>query len=73
MAVAELVLCAGAVVSGVFLSRYRRPGDARSGMASRGEAEQALGISQLRAGRAVIRPDRYPPKAPRRLRARGRR
>jgi len=73
VAVAEFALCAGAAASGVLISRYLRPGDARSGMATRGEAEQALGISQLRAGRAVIRPDRYPSEAGRRPRARGRR
>lgn len=73
IAVAEFTLCAGAAVFGVLISRYRRPGDARSGMATRGEAEQALGISQLRAGRAVIRPDRYPSTSERRPRVRGRR
>lgn len=60
VAVAELVLVTTAVVSAVQISRYRRPGDARGGMATRAEAEQALGLRQLRAGRAVIRPDRYP-------------
>ena len=59
VAVAELVLVATAVISAVLISRYRRPSDARGGMATRGEAEQALGLRQLRAGRAVIRPDRY--------------
>ncbi|MCU1613194.1 MAG: uncharacterized protein JWO98_734 [Frankiales bacterium] len=56
----ELVLVITAVISAVLISRYRRPGDARGGMATRREAEQALGLRQLRAGRAVIRPDRYP-------------
>ena len=73
IAVAELTLCAGAAAVGVLISRYVRPGDARGGMATRREAEQALGISQLRAARAVIRPDRYPSKAESRPRARGRR
>ncbi|CCH88527.1 Putative conjugative transfer gene complex protein [Modestobacter italicus] len=73
VAVAELALCSGAAVVGLLISRYLRPGDARSGMATRGEAEQALGISQLRAARTVIRPDRYPSKTDRRPRARGRR
>jgi hypothetical protein len=58
--VAELVLVTTAVISAVLITRYRRPGDARGGMATRTEAEQALGLRQLRAGRAVIRPDRYP-------------
>jgi hypothetical protein len=60
VAVGELVLLTVAVVTAVLAARYRRPGDARGGMATRSEAEQALGLSQLRAGRAVIRPDRYP-------------
>jgi hypothetical protein len=60
VAVAELVVVITAVISAVLISRYRRPGDARGGMATRTEAEQALGLRQLRAGRAVIRPDRYP-------------
>ena len=73
VAIAETTLCAGAAVAGVLLSRYLRPGDARSGMATRGEAERALGISQLRSSRAVIRPDLYPSGAERRPRAGGHR
>jgi hypothetical protein len=65
IAVAELTLCVGAAVIGVLISRYLRPGDARGGMATRSEAERALGISQLRTGRAVIRPDRYRAERPR--------
>jgi hypothetical protein len=60
VAASELVLLSGAVTTAVLATRYRRPGDARGGMATRREAEQALGLNQLRAGRAVIRPDRYP-------------
>ncbi|WP_166533104.1 conjugal transfer protein [Blastococcus xanthinilyticus] len=60
VAAAELVLLTAAVLAAVLVTRYRRPGDARGGMATRREAEQALGLRQLRAGRAVIRPDRYP-------------
>ena len=60
IAAAELVLLTGALTTAVLAVRYRRPGDARGGMATRREAEQALGLRQLRAGRAVIRPDRYP-------------
>ncbi|SOC49997.1 hypothetical protein SAMN05660748_2734 [Blastococcus aggregatus] len=60
VAAAELVLVTAAVITAVLITRYRRPGDARGGMATRREAEQALGLRQLRAGRAVIRPDRYP-------------
>jgi hypothetical protein len=59
VAAAELVLLTAAVITAVLITRYRRPGDARGGMATRMEAEQALGLRQLRAGRAVIRPDRY--------------
>jgi hypothetical protein len=65
VAVAELVVVITAVISAVLISRYWRPGDARGGMATRGEAEQALGLRQLRAGRAVIRPDRYPSRSSR--------
>ena len=62
---AELVLLIGAVTTAVLAARYWRPGDARSGMATRREAEQALGLRQLHAGRAVIRPDRYPTRSTR--------
>src|SRR3954447_18244396 len=61
VAVAELVLVNAGGIGAVLISRYRRPGDARGGMATRSEAEHALGLRQLRAGRAVIRPDRYTP------------
>lgn len=60
VAAAELVLLTAAITAGVLVACYRRPGDARGGMATRREAEQALGLRQLRAGRAVIRPDHYP-------------
>ena len=63
VAVTETALAAAAVITAVLIARYRRPGDARGGMATRNEAEQALGLRQLRAGRAVIRPDRYGPRA----------
>jgi hypothetical protein len=65
VAVAELVLLTVAVITAVLAARHRRPGDARGGMATRREAEQALGLNQLRAGRAVIRPDRYPSRSDR--------
>lgn len=68
VAVAESALVAAAVITAVFIARYRRPGDARGGMATRNEAEQALGLRQLRAGRAVIRPDCYGSGADRRRR-----
>src|SRR3954449_9337605 len=63
VAAAELVLVITGVIGAVLISRYRRPGDARGGMATRGEAEQALGLRQLRAARAGICPDRYPPRS----------
>ena len=65
VAAAELILLTAAVITAVLVARYRRPGDARGGMATRREAEQALGLRQLRAGRAVIRPDRYPSRGSR--------
>ncbi len=65
IAAAELVLLIGAVTTAFLVARHRRPGDARGGMATRREAEQALGLRQLRAGRAVIRPDRYLPRGAR--------
>ena len=65
VATAELVLLTAAVITAVLVARHRRPSDARGGMATRREAEQALGLCQLRAGRAVIRPDRYPTKGSR--------
>ena len=41
---------------------YRRPGDARGGMATRREAAQVLGLRRLRDAGPVIRPDRYGPR-----------
>jgi hypothetical protein len=66
VALAEAALLAVVVATGALVSRYRRPGDARSGMASRSEAERALGLRQLRDARAVIRPDRNGPEGTRR-------
>jgi len=58
--VAGCELLVAALITGVAVAaaRYRRPGDARRGMATRREAERVLGVSQLRAAREVIRPDR---------------
>ena len=42
----ELVVIVAAIVGGVMVARYRRPNDARGGMATRGEAEQVLGHQQ---------------------------
>lgn len=59
IALAEVVLCAGAATGTVLLRRHVLPGDARGGMATRSEAAQALGVQQLRSARSVIRPDKY--------------
>ena len=60
IAVCEIAAIGLSIVAGVVTARYRRPMDARSGMASRGEASQVLGLSRLRSARTIIRPDRYP-------------
>ena len=59
VAACELAAIAAAIGGAVLVTRYRRPGDARGGMATRSEAEQALGTSRLRAARELIRPDLY--------------
>jgi hypothetical protein len=58
-AACELAVIVAAIGGGVLVARYRRPGDARGGMATRSEAEQDLGMSRLRAARDIIRPDLY--------------
>jgi hypothetical protein len=62
-AACELAVIGVAIVGAVLVARYRRPGDARGGMATRGEAEQVLGIRRLRGARDIIRPDLYGPTA----------
>ena len=59
VAACELAVIVVSIVGGVLVARYRRPGDARGGMATRSEAEQDLGMSRLRAARDIIRPDLY--------------
>ncbi len=59
VAVAELLLVSLAITGGVLIARYRRPGDARGGMASRSEATQVLGVGKLREAKTIIRPDLY--------------
>jgi hypothetical protein len=59
VALCELALVVLSITAGVLVARYRRPGDARGGMASRRDAERALGRSRLRAAREIIRPDLY--------------
>lgn len=53
--IGELLLAAGAVLAGV--AGRDRVQSAGSGMATRRQAEQALGVSRLRSARSVIRPD----------------
>jgi hypothetical protein len=69
VAICELALLSAAVLTALLVARYRRPGDARGGMATRREAQRALGLGQLRGARAIIRPDRYGPTAEGRTRA----
>jgi hypothetical protein len=57
VAACELAVIAASVVGGVLLARYRRPGDARGGMATRREAQQVLGLRRLLAVSDIIRPD----------------
>jgi len=59
--VCEAMLGGIAVTAGVLAAGHHRPGDARRGLATRGEAEQALGCGRLRAAKEIIRPDLYPP------------
>lgn len=61
VAIAELLLVCLAITAGVLIARYRRPGDARGGMASRSEAAQVLGRRTLREAKSIIRPDLYRP------------
>ena len=59
VAVAEVLTLAAAGWLAMVAARYHRPGDARGGMATRGEAARVLGIRRLRSAAAVIRPDLY--------------
>jgi hypothetical protein len=59
VAATELVAVAVATSVGVMYARNRLPTDARSGMASRREAGDVLGVRRLRKAAAVIRPDLY--------------
>jgi hypothetical protein len=53
----ELLALGAAVALGLLVVRYRRPGDARRGMATRSEAAHVLGARRLRAAGPVVRPD----------------
>jgi hypothetical protein len=61
VAACEAMLGGIAGAAGVLAVGHHRPGDARRGLATRGEAEQALGCGRLRAAKEIIRPDLYPP------------
>jgi len=63
VAVIEVLTVALAAACGVLFWRYHRPGDARRGMATRGEAGQVLGTGRLHAARQVLRPDLHSPRA----------
>lgn len=69
--VVEAAVLAVCVVGVVMVLRRWGPGRMQ-GMATRGEAEQLLGVARLRKNAHVIRPDLYgPPRTPRRARGRG--
>jgi hypothetical protein len=55
--VCELAFVATVATVAVLVARYRRPGDARGGMATRGEARSVLGVRRLHAAKDIIRPD----------------
>ena len=57
--ITELLTLTLAAVAAVLFSRYRRPTDARRGMATRTEATDVLGLGRLRSSKAIIRPDLY--------------
>jgi hypothetical protein len=56
VAVAELMFLTLAGAAGMLAWRYRRPA---SGMATRAEAADALGVAQLASAKTIIRPDLY--------------
>lgn len=53
--VCELAVIAGSVTAGLAIARRLRS----DGMATRRDAEQILGLSELRSAREIIRPDLY--------------
>ena len=59
VAVTELAALIVSVTAGVVWWRYRRPSDARRGMATQAEATRVLGRSRLREARTILRPDLY--------------
>lgn len=57
VAASEVALAVLLVTAGIAWSRYRRPRDARRGMATRAEASRVIGIAQMRRARPIVRPD----------------
>ncbi|TAM86069.1 MAG: conjugal transfer protein [Jatrophihabitans sp.] len=57
VALAEIITATLVTAAGVTWSRYRRPRDARRGMATRAEALRVLGTIELRRAQPIIRPD----------------
>ena len=55
IALCELLLISAATAGGLTIARHLRD----DGMATRHDAERALGMSELRSARAIIRPDLY--------------
>jgi hypothetical protein len=54
---AELIAVLVLGTAAVLVARYRQPGDARGGMATRSQAGQVLGASRVRSAATIIRPD----------------
>ncbi len=59
IAVAELIALVAAAGGAAAVLQIRRPGGARRGMATRGEAAAVLGRSRLWTARRILRPDLY--------------
>jgi hypothetical protein len=57
VATCELIAAALIVVTITWAVRWRRPGDLRRGMATRGEVREVLGSRRLHRARRLIRPD----------------
>ena len=62
VAFAELFAVAFLVICSVAWAGYRRPHDARRGMATRTETTRTLGPAELRRARRIVRPDLDEPR-----------
>lgn len=71
VAASELICIAVLITAAALVGRYRQPGDARGGMATRAQATRILGRSRVRAAAAIIRPDLHPDRHPRPVHSRG--